>query len=481
MSFIFTEGSNKNLVYTVLGDFWTAFFKDTYFVEGVINANTLSLDELSNNFTKITDTLNEQACPKILPTSIYRLDIDDSSITHTVKKVDYSNKLALDVFLVNQPETNGWYEIKLPKEIAECLLISTDIVFNKTVLLKNIDYIQKDASTLIFFNHPSTYGFESFITNKEGKLLTTYAFYIKGSYGSFGYASRFGRAPHALKYNTPAYDLLTNEVTITNLMQTLQKVLGAEPVLSDGTVSRIWYEGDREYAFNGTIFSAPVSVGLAVSIGDNVEPSSVIMNDIAVYNDLWKAPIAAYFIPSNRLSITKHGILIPNTNAASDLTVKSPSLTTEDASAFISTERNLTLSVEGITIKNALGIKGDPEDVDAFTSFLMEGFAKYNISIDSIATSSNPLRIIFSDIHNIRIPAIVLSDKLICTLKDISGISYTLQGMSYDTTLFVGGNVGINTAVAINIENTIECFILYKEDTTTPVKITTKQYAGFNI
>lgn len=481
MAYVFTEGSNKDLVYSILGDFWTSFFKDTFLVEGVINANTLSLDEFSNNLSKLTDTLNERTCPKIVPTSIYRLDIEDTNITHTIQKVDYNNRLTYDVFLVNQPDTIGWYEIKLPKEISECLLISTSIAFNDTVLLKDIDYIQKDASTLLFFKHPSVYGFESFITSKDGQLLKTYAFYIKGSYGNFGYASRFGRAPHALKYNTPAYDVLTNEVTITTLMQTLQRVLGAEPAVSEGTVSRIWYEGDREYAFNGGIISVPASVGLSLSIGDKVDSSSIVMKDISVYNDLWKAPIAAYYVSNNRLPITKHGILIPNTNAASDLSVSSPSLMLEDDSALVETEYNITVSIDSLSVNDDLGIKGDPEDVKAFYTFLNSGLAKYALSIQTVATSSNPLRIIFSDIHNIKIPAIVLSDKLIYTLQDISGISYTLQGMSYDTTLFVGGNVKVNTAAVVHVENKIECFMLYKEDTTTSVKISTQQHAGFNI
>ena len=84
MAYVFTEGSNKDLVYSILGDFWTSFFKDTFLVEGVINANTLSLDEFSNNLSKLTDTLNERTCPKIVPTSIYRLDIEDTNINYYV-------------------------------------------------------------------------------------------------------------------------------------------------------------------------------------------------------------------------------------------------------------------------------------------------------------------------------------------------------------------------------------------------------------
>lgn len=482
MSFIFTEGTNKSIVYSVLGDFWTDFFNDQNFVEGVINANTLTLDEINNNITKATDILNEKECPVIAQSGLYKLSVDDNCITPVTKKVDYNSFLNTDVFMVNQPDNSGHYVVQLPTAIKECLFISIDMAFNKVVLIKDIDYLQIDEKTLVFFKHPSAYGFSEIITNTENGLARSYCFYIKGSKGSFGYASRFGRVPNAVNKTNTVYNMLTNEVTVSILTQTLQKVVGVEPATTKGAVTRIWYEGDREYAFNGTISSVPAEYGLAIKVGDIISPSSIIAKDITVYPNLWNAPIAAYYVPSSRIPFTKYGILIPNTASASSLSSINKAVITE-ASEYIDTENNISIVAES-TIDGAasLGILGDEQDVAAFYKVLTKGLSDYYITLDSIATSTNPLKIIFSDIHNINIPAIVLSDSFIYKLKDITGVAAVLDGMSYDTSLFLGGNVRINTAATVSVENTIECFMLYKEDTSATVEVTEQQlHAGLDL
>ena len=471
ISTYFKVGNNFRNIYDTLGVFWTAIFKDQTFITGTIKAQVLSVDEISDNIEKVNISLDEQKCPNNLMDSTYKLSILGNNIKQVKYTVGDKPKLYTDVFVVGQTNKNISYAITLPRKINDCRIIANTVGFNDSVLLKDIDFTQQDPETVIFKKHPSEYGFKYTYTNVDGIPHKVYSFYIKGSYGSFGYESRFGGIPAPSDKNSINYDLLTNEVTYTKLIQTFQKAAGITCASVEGRITRIWYEGDFVVLYNGSLIKVPKKFTLTVKMGDYVTPSTLLVKEIRYFDDIETSGVQYCYISPDRLPITKFGIIIPN----KDIPISydgSVYYSTEDGISIISTENDDALALEESSTDINLGIKGLPEDVDAFYNKLENGLAEYSVTLPEIATSSNPMSIIFKDIHNIKIPTVTLSPSVLYAIKDLNAVIQSLSGMSNPSSyLLINGNLQIRDEATVSFEDTVSCFIVYAEDTTTALNI----------
>lgn len=471
ISTYFKVGNNFRNVYDTLGVFWTTIFKDQTFISGTTNAQVLSLDELSDNLEKVNISLDEQKCPNYLLNSTYKLSILGSDIKQVKYTVGDKPKLYTEVFTVGQTCKNVRYSVTLPRKINDCGVIANTVGFDDSVLLKDIDFVQTDPETVIFKKHPSEYNFHYTYTELTGKPQKLYSFYIKGSYNSFGYESRFGGIPAPSDKNSINYDLLTNEVTYKNLIQTFQKAAGITCASVEGRITRIWYEGDFVVLYNGSLIKVPKKFTLAIKMGDYVTPSTLLVKEIRYFDDIETSGVQYCYISQDRLPITKFGIIIPN----KDIPISYDGAvyySTEDGVAVISTENDDALALEESATGIDLGIKGLPDDVDAFYNKLENGLAEYSVTLPEIATSSNPMSIIFKDIHNIKIPTVTLSPSVLYAIKDLNAIIQSLSGMFNPSSyLLINGNLQIEDEATVSFEDTVSCFIVYAEDTTTALNI----------
>lgn len=477
----FTVGNNYKNVYKTLGPFWDIIFKDKRFIGGVTNSQCFSIDEISDNISKVNISLNESKCPEYLLNSTYRVSVPSTNITPQLYKVSDAPKLYTEIFLVGQVYKNISYVVKLPKKINNCAVLANTIEFNDIVLLKDIDYTQLDSETLVLKHTPEQYGFQYEFNMSDSGPIKTYILYIRGSYSGFGYSSRFGKIPSVTYKNDLVYDLLTNEATYSKFIQTVQKAIGITVPTVDGVITRIWYEGAYTMLYNGSIIKIPNRFTPIVSIGDRVAPNSILIKEINFVDDITKSSVRYYYVPPEKLPITKYGISIPNSNIPI-LYGDTVYLSTENNDEIIATEADDELVTESSSNYINLGIQGTEEDVSAFYTTLESGLLEYSVSLPSVITSSNPTSIIFRDIHNIQIPTFDITASVLYSIDDLNSVVNSLHGMSLPSTDFL-----INSTISIldkpiisvqEVEDQITCFIVYDEITDTQINLDDTRHTG---
>lgn len=472
-----------NIMYDTVGPFWTTIFKDKALVTASLKANTFTAAELIDNLNITTKCLDEQQCPQYALTQLHKVYIDSDNIQQQLVTVSQNSILNNNVFSVGQYANQSIYVITLPHNIYNCLYIANTIDETDIVLLKNIDFVQKDEKTILLYKHPDEYGFKSAITHIDSDMRKTYSLYIKGSVNTFGYDNRFGRVPNVTSKNNITYDILANEVTYSIISQSFQKIIGVCPPTISGDVSKIWYEGDNTILYNGDLAIIPKELDCSVSIGDYITPSSILVNDIKIFNDIYESPVKYYYVAPNRLPYTDYGIIIPNTDeglvvATDDIlrTYSQYAITANDD--IVITEDSKIMCAFTLSKNNViLDVKGTEKDVMAFNYVLITGLANYSNTIESVKTSNNPLKIVFSDIHNTKIPTIWLSSGLVYNIEMFNGALYSLRNMGYMSDILISCDTTISTNVdvAVEFEDSVSCFIVYIDNEINNINIDDKR------
>jgi len=365
-----------NIIHSVLGKFWTWLFADRDFILGVQKVHALIGSQeqanLRNNLV-VNDIESKNPLLNYIPTPLY---IDNS----TIGKAFYTLEEILDgdgTFDARKETSSEWSAMVTDK-VGSPYMLTDHVTDYTTALFRGIDFECRE-NELIFRIDPKTLGLRTVKeTDSEGNL---HVYSVIWAWHREDVAEKDAVrgliTPGAADCASMLWRIRHEGATLYNAQAALAKVSGS--VVSDvkGTVEDIWTEQDyRHMLISGHVYSAPVTVAVRKTLGDDVDVGDVLFGDMLFFsrNDV----VASAQVPGIRVTTDVGSLVAPN-------------------------EDDLQVS------DNVLPLSGDSRTLEAYNEEMRKRNTDLNCPQCVLPVKVNPLKYITQEVRRGRSCIAVLS------------------------------------------------------------------------
>lgn len=435
----------------LIGVVWKKTLQDK--IKAFVDIHNISEEEVIWTIDALRASFNQR--DDISPgVSVKAVEIPITSIKRTPAHGTDADALYGRTSFNQQKADEATWDIELKLPVSEIQFISIDVDKNK-LLVNGVDFIQKTATTIVFYKDPIRLGFNTKVKVENNEPITHIEMFLIGAYDSTigSYLDRYSFYSIPKEVKDVVFSMIVEEASENKLVQGLLRLCKAKgPSIFDREdetgkytmVARLWRDPYTLYAITSAkeLIWAPIATEPFFTHASKIYAGESIIGSLEY---------------SDRLSNTN----IPGIQIFPRDTEGVVILNTEEALGDV--EDTFPSNPEGYKPFYNLQIRGKREDRDKYYSNLEQQLSKYGIvASDVFDDEGKPTEQLYDNLGRPQPAGISISAEYIYNIGEFFSayIDNTLAGLHAVFNI----SVDMDDTALLSYDEEVEVFLAYIQE-----------------